>query len=92
LEHRDVALARGATIIAEMLAALDDAALAPAQIDHLNAHATSTQAGDRAEALAMLRCSTRPCRPGATSSAKGAKKGRPLCQRPDRIRRLSAAF
>jgi 3-oxoacyl-[acyl-carrier-protein] synthase II len=33
--------------------ALADAGLAPADVDHVNAHATSTPAGDRCEALAL---------------------------------------
>jgi 3-oxoacyl-[acyl-carrier-protein] synthase II len=81
LERLDLAIARGAPVLAEivgyamtsdawhvtappeegdgvarvMRAALDDAGLDPAQIDYLNAHATSTLAGDRAEALAIER-------------------------------------
>jgi 3-oxoacyl-[acyl-carrier-protein] synthase-1 len=38
-----------------MRAALDDAGLVPADVDYLNAHATSTVHGDRAEARAMAR-------------------------------------
>jgi 3-oxoacyl-[acyl-carrier-protein] synthase II len=38
-----------------MTAAIEDAGLAPSDIGHLNAHATSTPAGDVAEAIAMRR-------------------------------------
>lgn len=44
---------RGAELA--MRAALRDAGLAPGDITHLNAHATSTIAGDRSEAKAILR-------------------------------------
>jgi 3-oxoacyl-[acyl-carrier-protein] synthase II len=81
VESLESALARGATIHAEMvgagmaadayhltgthpdgegawlgmLDALDDAGLQPADIDYINAHATSTLIGDESELLAMLR-------------------------------------
>ncbi|TXJ26666.1 MAG: beta-ketoacyl-[acyl-carrier-protein] synthase II [Chitinophagaceae bacterium] len=38
-----------------MLAALDDAGLQPSDIDYLNAHATSTHAGDNSELIAARR-------------------------------------
>ncbi len=79
LEERELALRRGANILAELVgygmtadahhlstppedgegisrvmsAALADADLAPERIQYLNAHATSTPLGDRAEAIAI---------------------------------------
>jgi 3-oxoacyl-[acyl-carrier-protein] synthase II len=45
----------GAGAARAMSAALTDAGLAPGDVTHLNAHATSTPAGDVAEAIAMRR-------------------------------------
>ena len=36
-----------------MVAALDDAGISPDQVDHINAHAASTQAGDLAESVSI---------------------------------------
>lgn len=80
LEEYEHAIARGATILAEvcgygfssngleeismpsavaeyiaMKRALDDAGMQPSDIDYVNAHATSTVAGDIAEAKALIR-------------------------------------
>jgi 3-oxoacyl-(acyl-carrier-protein) synthase len=43
----------GAGLRGAMQHALADAGASPAEIDYINAHATSTQAGDRSEALAL---------------------------------------
>jgi 3-oxoacyl-[acyl-carrier-protein] synthase II len=60
---------RGA--FAAMQAALADAALAPDRLDYINAHATSTQAGDIAEARAIERLLGAATRSVAVSSTKG---------------------
>jgi 3-oxoacyl-(acyl-carrier-protein) synthase len=61
----------GAGLRNAMQRALRDAAVAPAQIDYVNAHATSTPVGDRAEALALRAVfSDAGARP-AVSSTKG---------------------
>lgn len=43
----------GAGLLRAMRLALRDANLTPEEVDHVNAHATSTPAGDKAEALAL---------------------------------------
>jgi len=50
--------------------ALRDAALAPSQIDYINAHGTSTAMGDRIETIAIKRCFGEYARKVAVSSTK----------------------
>lgn len=57
--------------------ALADSRLAPGDIDYINAHATSTQAGDRSEAMALHRIFTATGARPAISSTKGLT-GHPL--------------
>jgi 3-oxoacyl-(acyl-carrier-protein) synthase len=65
----------GAGLIEAMRRAMRDAGVEPSAVDYVNAHATSTPAGDRAEALAIRAVfpSSRP----AVSSTKGLT-GHPL--------------
>ena len=49
--HRTRSSPDGAPVIAAMRAALDDAGIGPDQIDHVNAHGTSTPENDKMEAL-----------------------------------------
>jgi 3-oxoacyl-[acyl-carrier-protein] synthase II len=55
-----------------MALALADAGLAPAEVDYVNAHATSTPAGDRIEALALREVFGSGGERPAVSSTKGA--------------------
>jgi 3-oxoacyl-[acyl-carrier-protein] synthase II len=54
-----------------MQAALDDAGLAPAEVEHVNAHATGTPAGDRAEARALHALGAGAVPVSATKSVTG---------------------
>ena len=53
-----------------MRIALDDAGIAPAAIDYINAHGTSTDVGDRVETAAIKRCFGEHARQIAVSSTK----------------------
>ena len=61
----------GAGLRNAMQRALRDAAVAPAQIDYVNAHATSTPIGDRAEAFALRAVFTDAGARPVVSSTKG---------------------
>ncbi|MET0262745.1 MAG: beta-ketoacyl-[acyl-carrier-protein] synthase family protein [Rariglobus sp.] len=61
----------GTGLHSAMTRALKDAHVTPAQIDYVNAHATSTPIGDRAEALALRSVFTAAGARPAVSSTKG---------------------
>lgn len=67
----------GAGLAAAMRRALADAQLAPAAVDYVNAHATSTPAGDRSEALALRQVFASGGAQPKVSSTKGLT-GHPL--------------
>ena len=67
----------GAGLADAMRRALADAGLTPADIEYVNAHATSTPAGDRSEALALGRVFTAAGAHPRISSTKGLT-GHPL--------------
>jgi 3-oxoacyl-(acyl-carrier-protein) synthase len=67
----------GTGLVDAMHRALADAGLAPADIDYVNAHATSTPAGDRSEALALRTVFSKVGAHPSISSTKGLT-GHPL--------------
>lgn len=67
----------GAGLAEAIQRSLRDAALAPTAIDYINAHATSTPAGDRSEALALQQAFTAAGARPRISSTKGLT-GHPL--------------
>src|SRR5258708_28690530 len=68
--HVTTPLENGDGIARVMQAALDDATVTPPEIQYLNAHATSTLLGDRAEARAIARVFGTHGRDLAVSSTK----------------------
>ncbi len=60
----------GEGIIRVMRNALKDAGLTPDKIDYINAHATSTEVGDRLESIAIEKCFGEHARKVAVSSTK----------------------
>lgn len=60
----------GDGIFRVMTRALRDAAITPGTIDYVNAHATSTEIGDRLETIALKRCFGEHARKLAISSTK----------------------
>lgn len=67
----------GAGLTDAITRALADTGLAPADIDYVNAHATSTPAGDRSEAMALQKTFTAAGAKPRISSTKGLT-GHPL--------------
>jgi 3-oxoacyl-(acyl-carrier-protein) synthase len=67
----------GTGLARAMRKAMDDAAVAPREIDYVNAHATSTAVGDRAEALALRAVFSEAGAAPRISSTKGLT-GHPL--------------
>lgn len=67
----------GAGLVEAMLRALADAGLRAADVDYVNAHATSTPAGDRSEAIALTTVFSRTGSHPRISSTKGLT-GHPL--------------
>ena len=68
---------QGSGLVDAMDRALADACVAPAEIDYVNAHATSTPAGDRSEALALHAVFSKAGAHPLISSTKGLT-GHPL--------------
>jgi 3-oxoacyl-(acyl-carrier-protein) synthase len=68
---------QGAGLVEAMQRALADAGISPADVDYVNAHATSTPAGDRSEAVALGHVFTRAGARPRISSTKGLT-GHPL--------------
>lgn len=65
----------GRGLVLAMRRALADAGVAPADIDHVNAHGTSTPVGDRAEALALRSIFAPETFPENKTAGGGAQSG-----------------
>src|SRR5258708_11107306 len=79
--HANAPLESGEGVRRVMKLALADAAVPPSEIGYLNAHATSTPLGDRAEAAALRKMFNDHACPVAVSSTKSQPRHPPLCPR-----------